>query len=138
MTFTQLDICYVVEQVFLFMHDPCTSHMTALKCFIRYIKCTLDLDLQLSPSSTHTLISYTNVDWVGCPDTRRSISGYCVYLGTNLLSWSTKRQHTLSRSCVEAEYEGVAYVVSESCWLQIFYWNFTILFRRLHWYIVTM
>ena len=64
------------------------------------------------------MIAYTDADWGGCPDTRRSTSGYCVFLGDNLLSWSSKRQPTLSRSSAEAEYRGVANVVSESCWLQ--------------------
>ncbi|GJZ56052.1 ribonuclease H-like domain-containing protein [Tanacetum coccineum] len=49
-----------------------------------------------------------DADWAGCPTTRRSTSDYCVFLGNNLLSWSSKRQPTLSRSSVEAEYRGVA------------------------------
>ncbi|KAJ9536396.1 hypothetical protein OSB04_un000431 [Centaurea solstitialis] len=61
---------------------------------------------------------HTYADWGGCPDTRRSTSGYCIYLGDNLISWSAKRQPTLSCSSAEAEYRGVANVVSESCWLR--------------------
>ncbi|GKC30390.1 ribonuclease H-like domain-containing protein, partial [Tanacetum coccineum] len=54
----------------------------------------------------------------GCPATRRSTSGYCVSLGNNLLSWSSKRQPTLSCSSAEAEYRGVANVVAETCWIR--------------------
>ncbi|GKE80326.1 ribonuclease H-like domain-containing protein, partial [Tanacetum coccineum] len=59
------------------------------------------------------------VDWAGCPVTRRSTYGYCVFLGDNLLSWSAKRQITLSRSSAKAEYRGVVNVVAETAWL----WN---------------
>ncbi|GJR75692.1 ribonuclease H-like domain-containing protein [Tanacetum coccineum] len=54
------------------------------------------------------LVAYSDADWVGCPTTRRSTLGYYVLLGNNLLSWSSKRQFTLSRSSAEAEYRGVA------------------------------
>ncbi|GJW38690.1 ribonuclease H-like domain-containing protein [Tanacetum coccineum] len=64
------------------------------------------------------LVAYSDADWAGCPTTRRSTSGYCVFLGNNLLSWSSKRQPTLSRSSGEAEYHGVAYAVAETCWLR--------------------
>ncbi|GKA53711.1 ribonuclease H-like domain-containing protein [Tanacetum coccineum] len=64
------------------------------------------------------LIAYSDADWAGCPTTRRSTSGYCVFLGNNLLSWSSKRQPTLSRSSAEAEYRGVANAVSETCWIR--------------------
>ncbi|GJY79228.1 ribonuclease H-like domain-containing protein [Tanacetum coccineum] len=79
---------------------------------------TLDLGLHLYASSTTSLVGYTDADWAGCPSTHMSTSGYCVFLGDNLLSWSAKRQHTLSRSSAEAEYRGVANVVVETAWLR--------------------
>ncbi|GJS94640.1 ribonuclease H-like domain-containing protein [Tanacetum coccineum] len=79
---------------------------------------TLDYGLQLFSSSTTNLVAYSDTDWAGCPTTRRSTSSYYVFLGNNLLSWSSKCQLTLSRSSVEAEYHGVANVVAETCWLR--------------------
>ncbi|KAK4377274.1 hypothetical protein RND71_003570 [Anisodus tanguticus] len=120
LTFTRPDITYVVQQVCLFMHDPRVEHMNAIKCIIRYIQGTLDYGLHLYPSSTSTFVFYTDAEWGGFPDTRWSTSGYCMFLGNNLVSWSAKRQATLSRSSAEAEYRRVANVVSESCWLHNF------------------
>lgn len=118
LTFTRPDISYAVQQVCLHMHAPKDDHMNALKRILRYIQGTLDYGLHLYKSSFSDLVSYTDADWGGCPDTRRSTSGYCVFFGDNLISWSSKRQPTLSRSSAEAEYRGVANVVSESCWIR--------------------
>ncbi|KAK4347055.1 hypothetical protein RND71_033394 [Anisodus tanguticus] len=100
------------------MHNPQIEHMHALKRIIRYIHDTLDYGLHLYPSSVSILVSYTNVDWGGCPDTSRSTSSYCVFLGDNLILWSAKRLATISHSSAEAEYRGVMNVVAEICWLR--------------------
>ena len=100
------------------MHDPRVEHMTALHRILRYVKGTLDHGLQLYKSSISSLLSCTDADWGGCPDTRRSTSGCCVFLGVNLISWFAKHQPTISKSSAEAEYRGVANVVSETCWLR--------------------
>ncbi|GJZ04736.1 ribonuclease H-like domain-containing protein [Tanacetum coccineum] len=118
LTFTRPDLSYAVQQICLYMHDPREPHLAALKRILRYVQGTLDLGLHLYASSTTSLVGYTDADWAGCPSTRRSTSGYCVFLGDNLLSWSAKRQHTLSRSSAEAEYRGVANVVAETAWLR--------------------
>ncbi|GKA76356.1 ribonuclease H-like domain-containing protein [Tanacetum coccineum] len=116
-TFTRPDLSYAVQQICLYMHDPREPHLAALNRILRYVQGTLDLDLHLYPPSTISLVGYTDADWAGCPSTRRSTSGYCVFLGDNLLYRSAKRQHTLSRSSAEAEYRGVANVVAETAWL---------------------
>ncbi|XP_071741310.1 uncharacterized mitochondrial protein AtMg00810-like [Rutidosis leptorrhynchoides] len=118
LTFTRPDIAYAVQQICLFMHDPRVPHLSALKRIIRYVQGTLDLGLQLFASSTTSLVAYSDADWAGCPTTRHSTSGYCVFLGNNLLSWSSKRQPTPSRSSAEAEYRGVANAVAETCWIR--------------------
>ncbi|GKC52514.1 ribonuclease H-like domain-containing protein [Tanacetum coccineum] len=118
LTFTRPDIFYAVQLVCLHMHDPWEPHLSALKRILRYVQGTLNYGLQLFSSSTTNLFVYSDADWAGCPTTRRSTSWYCVFLDNNLLSWSAKRQPTLSRSSAEAEYRGVANAVVETCWLR--------------------
>ncbi|GJU15637.1 ribonuclease H-like domain-containing protein, partial [Tanacetum coccineum] len=106
------------DPVCLHIHDPREPHLSALKRILRYVQGTLNYGLQLFSSSTSDLVAYSDADWAGCPTTRRSTSGYCVFPGNNLLSWSAKRQPTLSRFCAEAEYRGVANAAAETCWLR--------------------
>lgn len=100
------------------MHDPRESHLALMKRVLRYVKGTLDAGLHIGTSSPTTLTAYSDADWAGCPDSRRSTSGFCIYLGDNLISWSSRRQTTVSRSSAEAEYRSVAHVVAECCWLR--------------------
>ncbi|XP_022004078.1 uncharacterized mitochondrial protein AtMg00810-like [Helianthus annuus] len=118
LTFTRPDITYLVQQICMHMHSPTVEHWNALKRIIWYLQGTSDYGIHLSPASTLSLLAYTDADWAGCPDTRRSTSSYCVYLGDNLISWSSKRQSTISRSSAKAEYREVANVVAEICWLR--------------------
>lgn len=95
LTFTRPDICYAVQQVCLFMHDPRALHLVALKWILRYIKGTLDFGLHLYHTHDFRVTAYSDADWGGCPDTRLSTTGYCVYLGNNLISWSSNAKHVL-------------------------------------------
>ncbi|GJY85570.1 ribonuclease H-like domain-containing protein [Tanacetum coccineum] len=117
LTFTRPDLSYAVQQLCLYTHDPREPHLNAMKRVICYLRGTTDLGLHLFRSTTSQLIAYSDADWAGCPATRRSTSGYCVFLGDNLLTWSSKRQDTLSRSSAEAEYRGVANAVAETSWI---------------------
>ncbi|WVZ81617.1 hypothetical protein U9M48_028972 [Paspalum notatum var. saurae] len=112
------DITYAVQQVCLHMHDPREPHLTALKRLLCYLRGTVDYGLLLHRSSSAELVVYTDADWAGCPDTRRSTSGYAVFLGGNLVSWSSKRQPVVSRSSAEAENRAVANGVTEASWLR--------------------
>ena len=114
LTFTRPDISYAVQQVCLHMHDPREPHLAALKRILRYVRGTLHMGLLVRPSTALDLVVYSDADWAGCPDTRKSTSGYAVFLGNNLVSWSSKRQNTVSRSSAEAEYRAVANAVAEA------------------------
>ncbi|GJY57619.1 ribonuclease H-like domain-containing protein [Tanacetum coccineum] len=118
LTFTRPDLSYAVQQLCLYMHNPREPHLNAIKRVLRYLRGTTDLGLQLFRSTTSQLIAYSDDDWACCLATRRSTSGYCVFLGDNLLTWSSKRQDTLSRSSAEAENRGVANAVAETSWIR--------------------
>jgi hypothetical protein len=67
------------------MHDPREPHLTTMKRILRYLRGTSDFCLLLRRSSSSNLVIYIDVDWVGCPDTPRSTSGYAVFLGDSLV-----------------------------------------------------
>jgi len=94
LTLTRPDLAYAVQQVCLFMHDPREPHMALVKRILRYVKGTLSSGLHIGTGPVDSLTAYTDADWAGCPDSRRSTSGYCVFLGDTLVSWSSKRQTT--------------------------------------------
>jgi hypothetical protein len=89
--FTYPELTYTVQQVCLFMHDPRMPHLALIKRILRYMEGTLSTSLHLSSGPVDSLTAYSDADWVGCPDSRRSTLGYCIFLSNNLVSWSSKR-----------------------------------------------
>ncbi|XP_025817673.1 uncharacterized protein LOC112894247 [Panicum hallii] len=118
MTMTRPDIQFAVQQACLYMHAPTTDHQALVKRILRYIRGTSSLGLHLCRSSKLDLVAFSDADWAGCPDTRRSTSGFCIFLGDAMVSWSSKRQTTVSRSSAEAKYRGVANAVAKCTWLR--------------------
>ncbi|XP_026378433.1 uncharacterized protein LOC113272854 [Papaver somniferum] len=117
LTVTRPDICFAVNYVSQFMHKPTYIHMQLVKRILRYFKGTLGVGITLKKSSLTTLRAYTDSDWAGCPDTRRSTSGYALFLGSNLISWSSKKQPIVSKSSAEAEYKCLSVASAELKWL---------------------
>ena len=89
-----------------------------MKSILRYLKGTLSHGILLQPSSSLALQGYTDTDWASCPNDRRSTSGYCVYLGSSLVSWSSSQQRVVSRSNAESEYRAPASLTVEIVWIQ--------------------
>jgi hypothetical protein len=118
LTFFRPNITYTVHQLCLHMHIPREPHLTALKRILRYLLGSFDYGLLLQPSPTSDLVVYTDADWAGCPDMRRSTSGYAVFLGTNLVSWVAKRQPVVSRFSAETECRAVANSVAKASWMR--------------------
>nr|GEV48832.1 hypothetical protein [Tanacetum cinerariifolium] len=95
LTFSRPNISYAVQQVCLYMHDPQEPYFSALKRILRYVRGTLDYELQLFSSSTTYLVAYSDADWAGCPTTHRSTSRLSIMvLPTLLLRLHTKHIET--------------------------------------------
>lgn len=89
---------------------------------MRYLQGIITHGLTIHASNTLQLNAYSDVDWAGCPDDRRSTTGFCIFLGPNLISWSATKQPTVSRSSTKAstkaEYRNLALTCTELFWLQ--------------------
>jgi hypothetical protein len=118
LSLTRPDIAFAVNKVSQFMQDPRDSHWSAVKHILRYLKSTISHTFCIHKNSSKQLTAYSDSDWASCPDDRRSTSGYCVLLGKNILSWSSKKQPTVSRSSTESEYKAIANAAVELTWIQ--------------------
>jgi len=99
------------------MQAPRVPHYNAFLHVLRYNKGQPDLGVLLHKNADYTLQGYCDSDWAACPHTRRSVSGYVVFLGESLISWKSKKQGTVSLSSAEAEYRSLRRVVAELSWL---------------------
>jgi Reverse transcriptase (RNA-dependent DNA polymerase) len=117
-TITRPDLTFAVNKVSQFFSQPSDIHWQAVKHILRFIAGTLSLGLHFTKATDLHLQAFCDADWAGCPDDRRSTTGFAIFLGSNLGSWSSKKQSTVSRSSTEAEYRAMAVATAELMWLQ--------------------
>ena len=101
---TRPDIVYPASLVSRFMHDPSKLHYAAAKRILRYLQGTRKLGIKYVKEQENKLVGYTDSDWAGSIDDRKSTSGYVFCLGSKIISWASKKQKTVSLSSAEAEY----------------------------------
>lgn len=104
LTTTRPDIMHFVCLVSRFQSSPKQSQLEAIKRILKYISGTIDFGLWYPRHNDFTLIAYTNVDWVGYIDDRKSTFGGVFFLGGRLVAWHSKKQDSMSLSTIEAEY----------------------------------
>ncbi|CAL0299700.1 unnamed protein product [Lupinus luteus] len=117
LTNTRPDISFAVQQLSQFMASPTNTHFKAMTRVLRYLKLSPGQGLFYPSSSSLQFKAFSDSDWGACQDTRKSITGYCVFLGDSLISWRAKKQQTVARSSSEAEYRALAATSCELQWL---------------------
>ncbi|KAF2302567.1 hypothetical protein GH714_037799 [Hevea brasiliensis] len=106
--FTRPEISFIVNRLAQYMHRPTEEHWQAVKRVLRYLQGTAEYGLLLRPSSVYEISAYSDSDWAGSIEDRKSTTGFAIYLGRNLVSWASKKQRSVSRSSTEAEYRAIA------------------------------
>ncbi|KAK9069971.1 hypothetical protein SSX86_010369 [Deinandra increscens subsp. villosa] len=114
---TRPDIAYSVHFLSQFMHQPTNGHLQIALRLLRYLKKSPGMGILFTPGSVNDVKVYTDADWAKCLQTRKSVTGYCVFLGNTLISWKSKKQSTISRSTAESEYRAMCAGTCEIMWL---------------------
>jgi hypothetical protein len=115
---TRPDLAYSLSVVSQFMHSPSEEHMNAVTRILRYLKSSPGKGILFTKGHNLDVNGYTDADWAGSIQDRRSTSGYFTFVGGNLVTWRSKKQEVVARSSAEAEYRGMAKAICELLWIR--------------------
>ena len=118
LTLTRHDLQFAVNLVCQRLNKPTVADFNLQKRVLRYIKGTLTMGLHFTSDSDSSLKAFCDSDWAGCSERRRFTGGLCTMIGSNLISWSAKRQDSVSRSSTEAEYRCLSDTAAELSWIR--------------------
>jgi len=120
LTTTRPNISFVVGVVSQFMQNPHVDHWNTVMHILKYVKKAPRHGLLYEDKDNTQVSGYCDADWAGCPIDRRSTSGYCVFIGVNVISWKSKKQIVVARFSAEAEYRSMTMVTWELMWIKQF------------------
>ncbi|KAK9941249.1 hypothetical protein M0R45_017863 [Rubus argutus] len=118
LTITRPDITYAVSIVSQFMHSPTMAHLHIVKHILRYLKGSVGRGILMKNNGNTEIMGYTYADWAGNTLDRKSTTGFCTFVGGNLVTWRSKKQTVVARSSAEAEYRAMASTSCELIWLK--------------------
>ena len=126
-TISRPDIAYWVHKLSQCMSSSCIPHLYALHHLLRFLKNSPGQGLFFSVTSNLSVKGYANADWGSCLDMRQSTIGFCVFLGSSLVSWKSKKEATIFGSIAKAEYRTLVAVASEITWIVALLRDFEVL-----------
>ncbi|KAL6214302.1 hypothetical protein ACLB2K_013738 [Fragaria x ananassa] len=118
LTVTRPDLMFVVGLVSRYMERPTELHLSAVKRVLRYVKGTLELGILYKKGGTGDLVGYTDSDYAGNLDDRRSTSGYAFLFGDGAVAWSSKKQPVVTLSTTEGEFVAAASCACQAVWMR--------------------
>lgn len=130
LTLNRPDISFAIQNLSQFLDKPRKPHLQAVHKVLQYLKVTPGQDLFFSSNSTQHLKAFCDSDWASCPDMRKSITSYYIFLGDSLISWKFKKQSTVFRSSVEAEYGAMTVITYELICLHSVLKNIVIIYPQ--------
>ena len=112
------NLSFAIGHVARYMQTPHESHWKAGKRILRYIQGTIRFGIHYSIRGEPLFVGFTDSDWAGDPDDRKSIAGYVFSLGSRSITWPCKKQQALSLSSAKAKYRAIVNASQEALWLQ--------------------
>ncbi|PKU68154.1 putative mitochondrial protein [Dendrobium catenatum] len=117
LSITRPDIAFTTNYICQHMHEPSVNDFQTLKRLLRYVQGTTELGIPIDPGDLQ-LRAFADADWAADSSDRRSVTGFCTFLGNTIISWSAKKQITVAKSSTEAEYRSISSATSEVIWLR--------------------